>query len=231
MMLACHFQPKRPGIRMRQALVFALASSVLVNIATSSVAVAQEAEPVRALRPFIGLGYTSGGNTLLRIFPKDSSDPTKEVNISAGAGLVLQLGLDYRLRGLPLSIQGSVGIHNDQDNSSTGERYSFRRYPIEAQLKWHANERWNVGFGARKATHAVLSIVNGTSGEQVLSINERARLKSNIGTFLEGEYAVTPAFSLKMRYVHENYKLTLDDGTTEKFDGNHVGLIGAYYFN
>jgi hypothetical protein len=211
---------------MRQ--IFALA---LVCSAISTAAQAEVAPQGGRFRPFIGVGYTTGGNTLLRIVPRDSTDTSKETDISAGGGLVLQLGMDYRLGGLPLAIQGSIGLHNDQDNSQTGERYSFRRYPVELQLRWMTNERWRMGFGARKATHSVLSIVNGTSGAEVLSINERYRLHSNIGVFLEAEYAITPAFAMKMRYVHEKFKTDADNGAIQTYDGSHLGLIGAYYFN
>jgi hypothetical protein len=124
-----------------------------------------------------------------------------------------------------------VGAHLDQTNGVDGERYAFRRYPVEAQLQWHSSERTRIGFGVRKATNPVLSIVNGSNSTVTLGINERYKMKSSVGVFLEGEYAVTPSFGMKLRYAHENFKYTFEDGSSEKFEGDHLGLIGVYYFN
>ena len=211
---------------MRRALALALAWG-----AATLPALAEDFQGT-GLRPFIGLGYTSGGNTVPRvqINVKNSSTQYDE-SLSAGGGLDLRLGLAYRLGTLPWTVQGSWGIHNDQTNGVDGERYSFRRYPVEAQLQWHATERGKIGFGVRKATRAVLSIVNGSTSDQTLSVNERIPFKSSVGVLIEGEYAVTPNWGLKARYVHENYTVPAEGMGDVKFSGDHIGLLTVFYFN
>jgi opacity protein-like surface antigen len=211
---------------MRRALALALALS-----AATSTVLAEDYHG-QGLRPFIGIGYTSGGDTVTSITTTVKGSTTQySDDLSAGGGLDLRLGLSYRLSGLPLSLQGNWGIHNDQSNGVDGERYSFRRYPVEGQLQWHFSERGSVGFGVRKATRPVLSIVNGSSGDVHLAYNERYNFKSSVGVFIEGEYAVTSYWGLKARYVHENFKLPVEGYGDVKYEGDHIGLLTVFYFN
>jgi hypothetical protein len=214
------------GIRMRRALALALALG-----AATLPALAEDSHG-KGLRPFIGLGFTSGGDTVTSVTTTVKGTSTQySDDLSAGGGIDLRLGLSYRLGALPWTVQGSWGIHNDQSNGVDGERYSFRRYPVEAQLQWHATDRAKIGFGLRKATRPVLSIVNGSSGDTRLSINERYTFKSSVGVFVEGEYAVTPSWAFKLRYVHENFKLPVEGEADLKYEGDHLGLLTVFYFN
>lgn len=187
------------------------------------------------LRPFIGVGYTFGGDTIQHVTlqPKGTTIEYQE-DISAGGGLDLRVGLDYRFRGSPFSLQASLAYHNDQVNGSDGERSFFVRVPVELVALYHFNPRGSVGLGVRKATHAKFSSRGGTctypdgSTEACPRIDEK--LNASTGIILEAEWAVTPSWGLKGRYVRESFKFE-NDPTQEKYEGDHVGLMSVFYFN
>ena len=209
---------------MRRALALALALS-----AATLPALAEDFHG-SGLRPFIGAGFTWGGDTItpVTITPQGSSTNYEE-DISAGAGLALQFGLSYRVPSAPLTLQASVGYHNDQAHGLDGRTY-FRRIPLELMAQWHATDRTRVGFGVRRGARAKFSWEGGTCGGSTCpTVNER--MKGSPGLVLEVEQMLTPSWGVKARYVHEYYQFndrTLDD---HKYDGTHIGLMTTFYFN
>ena len=191
-------------------------------------------------RPFVGLGFTSGGDKIARInlVPVSGSGPTYQEDVSSGGGIDLRFGFSRRLGELPLTLQLAGAYHNDQVNGIDGEKIRFRRFPLEATLLWHATERTRIGFGVRKATHAAFKLDNTTCGGA--SCEGTARFKSNVGVILEAEYALTPNWGLKARYVVESYRVKngpqflLDNRALtleQKFEANHLGVMSAWYFD
>jgi hypothetical protein len=213
------------GIRMRRALALALALG-----AATLPALAEDFHG-KGLRPFIGAGFSWGGDTIEAdtITPIGTSTHYQE-DISAGAGLALQFGLSYRLNNAPMTLQASFGYHNDQAHGLDGRSY-FRRIPLELMAQWHVGDRTRLGFGARRGTRAKFASEGGTcdGGIPCTPVNER--MKGSTGIVLEVEQMVTPSWGVKARYVHEYYRfndLTVDD---HKYDGNHIGLMTTFYFN
>ncbi|MDI1349097.1 hypothetical protein [Aquabacterium sp.] len=185
-------------------------------------------------RPFVGLGFTSGGDTLLKVnlVPQGGSGPTYREDVSSGGGIDLRFGFSRRLGELPLTLQLAGAYHNDQVNGIEGEKIRFRRMPIEATLLWHATDRTRIGFGVRKATRPTFKLDNvkfTVDGQQV-TVSGKADLKASTGFIVEAEYALTPSWGLKGRYVFESYRYR-DDPQGEKFEANHLGVMSLWYFD
>jgi hypothetical protein len=217
---------------MRRVLALALACAAASFF--TSVAQAEGSTGPSRLRPFIGIGFTSGGDTIhgVNLIPQNSSIKYEE-DVSAGGGLDLRVGLSYQLGNSPLTLQGSWGGHNDQVNGLEGGTAYFRRYPLEAILQWQVTPQGKVGFGLRRITRANFHSHGGTyddNGTAKPYPTLDARFKASTGLILEGEWALTPSWGLKGRYVHESYRFK-DYPDLEKYEGDHVGLITVYYFN
>lgn len=196
------------------------------------------------LRPFLGLGFTSGGDTITPVILSTPNNAKQyRESISAGGGLEFRAGASYRLPGQPFSIQAAAALHNDQTSGINGEKQRFRRIPVELTVLWHATDRTRIGFGVRKATHAVFKMDNtrcGATQETATDCSGKARMKSNVGFLLEAEYAVLPNWSLKARYVFESFRVKdasgpwLEEGRVlldEKFEANHIGIQSVWYLN
>lgn len=186
-------------------------------------------------RPFVGLGFTSGGDTMLKVnlVPQGGSGTTYREDVSSGGGIDLRFGFSRRLGELPLTLQLAGAYHNDQVNGIEGSKYRFRRIPLEATLLWHATDRTRIGFGVRKATHAALKIDNGrftTAQGTEITVSGKDALKASTGFIVEAEYALTPSWGLKGRYVFESYRYR-DDPQGEKFEANHLGVMSLWYFD
>jgi hypothetical protein len=170
------------------------------------------------LRPFLGGGFTVGGDKINTIHYTNGDDAT----LRAGGLLDLRAGVDYRLIGLPISLQGTMAYHTDRASARNGSA-DFSRTPLELLVQWHANERWAIGAGVRKATGARYN-ASGAGASQTADQS----FKSATGYVIEGEYAVIPSVGLKLRYVNEEY--TASDNASIKKDGSHMGLLAVYYF-
>lgn len=212
------------------SLVMAIAMAAAASIAHADT---NQAEP-SGLRPFVGIGFTSGGDTIEHdtINPIGTTTQYQE-DISAGGGLDLRLGLSYKLGTLPLTLQGSWGMHNDQASGAFGGHAFFRRYPLELMLQWHATDRTKIGFGLRTTTGARFHSEGDpvtTNGVTQPSYTTDYKFKSSTGLILETEWAATPSWGLKARYVHESYRRTdIPDG--EKYQADHLGLLTVFYFD
>ncbi|OGA79923.1 MAG: hypothetical protein A2711_17015 [Burkholderiales bacterium RIFCSPHIGHO2_01_FULL_63_240] len=207
-------------------------------VATAGAQSSEAAYSPTGLRPFIGVGLAAGGDTLLRVQETVGGNSTgKQSNIRAGDGLDLRLGLSLRLSNLPLSLQTAVAYHNDQTNGIDNTKYRFRRIPVEATLLWHATDRARIGFGVRKSTQPTVKIDNGI--RQGTRVNAKIDMKASTGFILEGEYAVTPGWSLKGRYVFETFRPKDPDGLAsdflenggDKVKGDHFAIQSVWYLN
>lgn len=187
------------------------------------------------MEAFRGRGLHVGGDTILPVTVTVQNSSTRyHEDISAGGGLDLRVGLSRRLGDLPWTVQVAAAYHNDQSNGVEGSKYRFRRLPIEATLLWHATNRVRIGFGVRKATNATFKIDNGTltdgSGNEYKNVYEKYALKASTGFIVEGEYAVTPSWGLKGRFVFESFRYR-DYPQAEKVDAEHFGIQSVWYLN
>lgn len=210
---------------MRLTIAAALLCSVL------STAHAQQGGPSpAALRPFVGIGYTSGGETLVPVTvkPRGSGTEFKE-DVSAGAGLEARVGLSFRLADMPVSVRASYGIHNDQSNGIDNDRVFFRRYPVEVLGFYHFSERASLGVGVRRATRPTLRYKNANivlpDGSEVTGFDATYGLQSTTGIVLEGEWRMTPSWGVSLRYVKEHFKVP-----GVRIDADHVGVNTQWYF-
>lgn len=213
-----------------------LAACLLSTFAATAGAQSSEAAySPKGLRPFIGVGLAAGGDTLLRVRNDAEGARANDVsNIRAGDGLDLRLGLSLRLGDLPFSLQTAVAYHNDQSNGQDNTKYRFRRIPVEATLLWHATDRARIGFGVRKSTNPVVKVDNGRPAGSDTRVNAKFDMKSSTGFIVEGEYAVTPGWSLKGRYVYETFRdRDPDNGLlgSDKAKGDHIAIQSVWYLN
>lgn len=185
----------------------------------------------KGLRPFIGIGLSTGGDTIMRVHnDADGARANDITRIRAGDGLDLRVGLSMRLGSLPFSLQTAVAYHNDQTNGQDNTKYRFRRVPVEATLLWHATDRARIGFGVRKATNPVVKVDNGRYEGISGRVSFKDKMKSSTGFIVEGEYAVTAGWSLKGRYVYETFRYA-DYPDLDKFKGVHFAVQSVWYLN
>jgi opacity protein-like surface antigen len=212
---------------MRKTLLAACLLSSFV--ATAGAQSSEATYSPQGLRPFIGVGLAAGGDTLLRVQDTvEGSNTGKQSNIRAGDGLDLRLGLSLRLGNLPLSLQTAVAYHNDQTNGIDNTKYRFRRVPVEATLLWHATDRARIGFGVRKSTQPTVKIDNGRPVGSNTRFDAKYDMKASAGFIVEGEYAVTPGWSLKGRYVYETFRYK-DFPEEGKSKGDHLAIQSVWY--
>ena len=194
-----------------------------------------EKAPQPWLRPFVGLGYSFGGNTIQHttLTPQTTSIHYED-DISAGAGLELSAGLALRIPNSPFSLRGSVGHHVDGSHGISLQS-SFWRTPFEAGVQWHVNERGTLGFGWRHAVRAKYQSKGGTCTDQATNTQYACPdadvwLSGSHGWYLEGEWAMYPSWGLRVQAVHEQFtvKPPLDP---VRFNGDHIGIMTIFYFN
>lgn len=209
-----------------------LAACLLTTfVATAAAQSTESAYSPKGLRPFIGIGLAAGGDTLLRVQNDAEGASSKDVtNIRAGDGLDLRLGLSMKLGELPFSVQTAVAYHNDQSNGQDNTKYRFRRVPVEATLMWHATDRARIGFGLRKSTQPTVKIDNGRLVGETARFSGKFDMTSSTGFLIEAEYAATPNWSLKGRYVYETFRFK-DAPEQDKVKGDHFAVQSVWYLN
>jgi hypothetical protein len=163
-------------------------------------------------RGILGLGITTGGDTLASVTFTDGTT----TDIKGGGVVHLYGGVEIPV-GPTVSMQATLGYHVDDTGGASNGSLRFSRYPLELLAHVYINPNVRIGGGARFVNSAKLT------GSGVLSGIE-AEFDSTIGAVLEGEYLVTPNIGLKLRAVSEKYK---PKGGGLSTDGNHVG----FYFN
>lgn len=194
------------------------------------------------LRPILGIGYTWGGDTITPVIVTnvDDEDDQYKTDVDAGAGLDLRAGVDISRIGFPLSLQLAVAYHVDGYGGVNNASGEFRRIPIEAVVRWQAADRVHVGFGVRKSMYSSFRVNDASCQPATCGGGGRLRYSSSVGIILEGEYAVTPGWGLRARYVWEDYKVSKEDSSLTanfpwaekgyKVRGDHFGLMSVWYF-
>ncbi len=169
-------------------------------------------------RPYsviLGLGFTSGGDTLISGHYTNGD----AYDIKAGNGADVKLGLEYRLTS-QFALQGTVGYHTTGTSATNGD-INFKRTPIELLGLYQVAEKFRLGGGLRKSTGAAINSSGVASSLGSLSFD------ASTGTIIQGEYLFTRKDALALRAVNESY--TYGNSPT-KISGNHVGIYYFHYF-
>jgi hypothetical protein len=164
---------------------------------------------------FVGMGLTGGGDTLVHVTYTNGDTH----DIKAGGLIDFRGGFEYRQKGSPFAIQGSIGYHFDRASASNGS-VRFERFPVELLGFWYATPNVRLGGGVRYATSPEVR----SSGVASSSVGN-ASLSADPGAVLEGEYLFGDHFGVTLRAVTEKYKV---GGV--KIDGDHIGVRFNYYF-
>jgi hypothetical protein len=191
-----------------------------ISMALSGSAFAQSVP--NPLHFMVGVGLTAGGQNVATAQYTDGSSN----NISAGTGLQLMTGADYRLN-QSVSFEATAGYRMRVALASNGDA-SFNRFPIDLLAYYNIDPKWRVGAGVEYINHPNLSASGAAS-----YLNED--FKNTTGFILEAEYFPMPNWGVKVRAVKETYKPInpYNDYTgapQNNVDGSHVGIFSDYYF-
>ena len=206
---------------MKQAIACtALAACALVPFTAQAGAGLAGDNPVH---PLIGIALTGGGDKLssAEFYNGYSKD------ITAGGLVDLYAGAEFHQKGSPFGFQATVGYHFDNTSADNGNQ-RFSRVPFEAIALYDVAPRFRLGLGARYASNAKFR----SSGAGYVG---DADFKAQLGGLLVGEWLITPAMGLQLRYVNESYKVDVynaGDGSVHRVnvDGSHGGIGFNYYF-
>jgi hypothetical protein len=172
------------------------------------------AGPSTSIKPYIGIGYTAGGDKLASALYDDGNT----VNIRAGNGFQLNGGLEFLLSS-SVSATATVGYHLDRASADNGS-LKFERIPVELVGHYHLGSGWRLGAGVRFVSGATLS------GSGVTNIPD-VDFDATTGAVLQVEYVFNPSVSVLIRGVSEKYKV---NGLGSS-DGTHIGvMMNAYFF-
>lgn len=191
-----------------------------ISMALSGSAFAQSVpNPVHFM---VGVGLTVGGENITTAQYTDGSSN----NISAGTGLQLMTGVDYRLN-QNVSFEATVGYHVRVALGSNGDA-SFNRFPIDLLAYYNIDPKWRIGAGVEYINHPTLSASGAAS-----YLNED--FKNTTGFILETEYFPMPNWGIKVRAVKETYKPTVPYNSytgqpQNNVDGSNLGIFSDYYF-
>jgi hypothetical protein len=192
----------------------ALSAASLLSVLVTGTAHAQADD--RPVRGILGAGLTFGGEKLATAqFTNGGSQ-----SIRTGGLVQFYGGAEFRL-GTLVTVQATAGYHVDDTSASNGS-IRFSRWPLELLGHVAVNEQVRLGGGIRHINGAKLNASGAGS-----SIAPNVDFDATTGVVIEGEYRFSPSFGLKLRYVTEDYTVK---GTPSKFKGNHVGLMGNFYF-
>ncbi|MGQ5524464.1 hypothetical protein ACUHMQ_14555 [Chitinimonas sp. PSY-7] len=187
------------------------------------VSVGAMAEAKSDFRFMMSLGYTGGGDKILRGYIHDINTGAliDEKNIKAGERYQLNMGAYWKMPASPISAQLTYGYHADSVGNGNPGKLTFSRYPVELLAHFHVNDKFFIGGGVRKATRAsyTKADIDGKISFQ---------FESNMGGVIELGWQPVPDFMLTLRGVSERYKEPVVFG--KSFSGKHVGLFGAYVF-
>jgi hypothetical protein len=187
--------------------------TVIVCLAALAAASSAQAQ-YGGVRGILGMGLTSGGDTLASIQYTDGGS----ADIRAGGLMHFYGGLEVRLAP-QVTMQGTIGYHVDETSSNSNGALRFSRYPLEWLAHVQISPNVRVGGGVRFVNDAKVS------GSGVLSSVE-IDYGSTTGGVLEGEYLVAPNIGLKLRFVGEKYTPSAGGPSA---DGNHVGFFFNWY--
>jgi hypothetical protein len=166
-----------------------------------------------------GGGFTFGGEKLVTV----TFDNGDTADVRSGGLITVYTGVEYRFSD-SFSLQSTIGYHIDRVSAENGS-VRFTRYPVE--LLGHVNVARSVriGGGLRKALNPKISGSGFASGTNT-------EFDSSLGGVVEVEYLITRDVGVKVRGVFERYKPKNANffGDRPEVDGNHVGILGTYYF-
>ncbi|PWF55512.1 outer membrane beta-barrel protein [Massilia glaciei] len=171
--------------------------------------------PEKQTRFFLQMGFTGGGDKIATIHYTDGS----KGDVTFGSLIQLGAGVDYRINET-YSVQASINDHLSSEGADNGS-VRFTRFPLEVLGYYKVSPQWRIGAGARFVMGPNLKSRGAASGMG------NGDFDNTVGGIVEAEYAFGRNIGLKLRYVAEKYKVS---GTSFTSSGNHVGLIGAYYF-
>ncbi len=200
-----------PSIKMKKIVFAAIALAMTTLSAQAQTYSPVEQKPYRFL---VGAGITFGGDRLATAEYEDGG----EIDIRAGSMLSLYAGMEYAVSP-ELALQATVGYHVDNATADNGD-IRFSRYPVELLALYKVSPTWRIGGGARFVNSPKLS----SSGAGYIG---NFKFDNTVGAVLEAEYATSPKWGVKVRYVAEKYEEKVSGGKT---DGNHVGVLLNYYF-
>lgn len=192
--------------------VFALVAFAIASSSHAQVAAA----PAKAVRGFIGIGATAGGDKLATAEYTNGDT----ASIRAGSGVYFTGGMEFRINE-QFSAQASVNFHVDDQSARNGS-LKFQRFPIEAMAFYHIDQQWKIGTGLRYVTGAKLS---GSGAGEI----DDLKFDNTLSGVVEAEYMFTPQVSVKVRYVNEKFEVKREYGHGE-VKANHVGVSGNFYF-
>lgn len=230
-----------------------LTCALLVAAAFANPAWADEDEAPAATswwRPYIGLGYTWGGQTLRNVQIKIIGTETiYEEDISAGAGMDLRAGLQVRPWGGPVSVKASAAYHFDGASGLNGWD-TYHRVPLELALGWSFSDRWTLSAGARQSRRVQMrshwdefeyTLPGG--GTEEIKLDLRSWYKAKPAAFIELEWMATPSLAFQARAVYERIELTRErleskyvnqevsyGNQRPVYRASHFGLMLVYYF-
>lgn len=165
-----------------------------------------------------GFGYTFGGSTLGPIHYVDGqTQPFK-----LGGTYLVKGGEEFRFKDYPLDLQVTIGYHLEQDHSSNAN-ITFSRFPLEGMAYYRMGNSWRVGGGIRVPLGTKFSYE--FEGKKSPSVS----FSTKVGYAMEVEYFYFKSASVAFRYVVQPVSLNAE-GTTYKFNGNHMGALVNLYF-
>lgn len=184
---------------------------------------AQAQTGATAVRPYLGIFLTGGGDTLASV-AVDSGFGTETRSVEAGGLLDMKAGIEFLLNPA-FSMRGSIGYHFDSINADNGD-IRFSRFPLEVMAIWHPGPPLHLGVGMRFA----LSPTYTATGAGAVSPTGRDDVDFNAdpGLVIEGEYQFSQNVGIAVRLVSERYKAQAP--STGSFDGTHVGVGLNFHF-
>jgi hypothetical protein len=191
-------------------------SLLVCALALTSVSSAYAQNQPNPLRFMVGIGLTAGGDNVATVQYTDGSSS----NISAGTGVQMMTGLDYRID-QNFSAQATIGYQTQIAHASNGD-LSFDRFPIELLGYYHINNQWRVGGGVRFVNSPKL---NGSGA----GAGYTEDYNSSTGFILEAEYFPMPRLGIKFRAVKQSYTPS-GQYNAASINGDHAGVFADYYF-
>ncbi len=197
-----------------------IASSLLglSLVLASTHAAAQEQPPVGTkVRPLLAAGVVGGGDKLSTIDVSIGRTTTTQ-NVHAGGRAEFRIGAEFVVDPR-WSLQASAGYVSDGIRANNG-KVTFTAWPLEVLAHFRIVDAWRVGAGLRAP-------VNAKYEEGGVGGNASNGFTANVSPLVEVEWLVTRSIGIKLRGMHETYKVK---GTSTKVDGSSAGLMGTFYF-
>lgn len=188
---------------------------------------AQDADALAGFHPFVSMGLTVGGDTIVTANYSNGSSE----DINAGELFQFGAGVQWKDAGSPFAFAFSLNYHADTANASNGKA-EFKRYPLEAIAYYRTSDRVRVGLGLRYvlSPEATYNISGGN--------DEKLTYDDAVGALAEVGFGVTPHFWVSLRAVSEEYKpktytlngTSFDASGGKVQDGSHFGINMLYLF-